>query len=44
LEREIGSKKKERTRNSLVLTGSIDREFLERERERPRTEKRDLGE
>ncbi len=39
MEREIGSKKKERIRNSLVLTGSIDREFLEREREREGTAK-----
>jgi hypothetical protein len=39
LEREIGCKKEERTRDSLVLTGSIDREFLEREREREGTAK-----
>jgi len=34
LKREIGCKKEERTRDLIVLTGSIDREFLERERER----------
>ncbi len=39
LEREIGCKKEERTRDLLVLTGSIDREFLEREREREGTAK-----
>jgi hypothetical protein len=39
LEREIGCKTEERTRDSLVLTGSIDREFLGREREKEGTAK-----